>query len=140
MRGVMVAGIAVGVLALAACNNVTAGTPMADPDQTGITTTTTTTTRSTSPTWMPLPPPVSTGTPAPGGAATPPPNGMATTCSEYSTMDDATKRGMVDLLGDNGYPGMKRNPLLWTSFIGTMCVIAPPGSTVVDAINNKVPG
>jgi hypothetical protein len=129
----MLAVVAAAVVVLAGCTNVTTGTPMADPDQTGITTTTTTTTTSSE---RPAP------SPAPGnsGESTPPPHGMATTCQEYSTLDDATKMGMVELLGDNGYPGLKRNPFLWVSFVGAMCVLADPGATVVEAINKKAPG
>lgn len=134
----MAAGLAVAAIGLAGCSNVTAGTPMADPDQTGMTTTTTTKrtpTRTAAPPSTPLVPP-----PSPGGASTPPPNGMSTTCTEYSSMDEATQRGMVDLLAENGYPGMKRNPFIWVSFIGAMCALAERDATVVEAINNKIPG
>ncbi|OBC12970.1 hypothetical protein A5784_31925 [Mycobacterium sp. 852013-50091_SCH5140682] len=138
MRRSMTAVIATAAICLAGCTEVTAGAPMADPDQTGITTTTTTTSRPRpTPTSNPLPPEVTPGTSA---ASTPPPNGMSTTCDEYSAFDDPTKMGMVQLLGDNGYPGLKKNPFLWVSFIGAMCVLADPGATVVQAINKKVPG
>jgi hypothetical protein len=129
--------IVAAVVGLAGCTNVTTGTPMADPDQTGITTTTTTSSQRPTPTDNPLPPEV---TPGNSGDSTPPPNGMSTTCQEYSTMDDATKMGMIELLGDNGYPNLKRNPFLWVSFVGAMCVLADPGTTVVEAINKKAPG
>ncbi|MFV8054194.1 hypothetical protein [Mycobacterium sp. 48b] len=139
MRLWIVTGIVVAGLALSGCSAVTAGTPMADPDQTGISTTTTTTTRRPSATASPstpvFPPPGTSG-----GASTPPPNGMATTCREYATMDEATQLGMVELLVQNGYAGMKKNPYIWTSFIGAMCVLGDRDATVVDAINKKVPG
>ncbi|WP_166908809.1 hypothetical protein [Mycobacterium sp. DL440] len=134
----IVAGIVVAGFALSGCSTVTAGTPMGDPDQTGISTTTTTKRRPTN-TAAPSTPVV----PRPGtssGASTPPPNGMSTTCREYSSMNEATQLGMVELLVENGYAGMKKNPFLWTSFIGAMCVLADRDSTVVDAINKKVPG
>ncbi|MBP2454435.1 hypothetical protein [Mycolicibacterium lutetiense] len=55
-------------------------------------------------------------------------------------MDEATQLGMVELLAANGYAGMKKNPFLWTSFIGAMCVLGDRDATVVEAINKKVPG
>ncbi|MFV8166825.1 hypothetical protein ACNQVK_32745 [Mycobacterium sp. 134] len=139
MRLRIVTGIVVAGFALSGCSAVTAGTPMADPDQTGISTTTTTTTRRPSGTASPSTPVFpSPGTT--GGASTPPPNGMSTTCREYASMDEATQLGMVELLVKNGYPGMKKNPYIWTSFIGAMCVLGDRDATVVDAINKKVPG
>lgn len=142
MRQRIVVGIVVAGFALSGCSTVTAGTPMADPDQAGIsiTTTSTPTTKrrpgaTAAPSAPVFPPPG-----ARGGASTPPPNGMATTCREYSSMDEATQLGMVELLAKNGYAGMKRNPYIWTSFIGAMCVLGDRDATVVEAINNKVPG
>lgn len=137
MRRVMVTGVALGFLTLTGCSSVVTGTPMADPAQTGVTTTTTTTTRST-PTWSPTTEPPSPS--SSGGASTPPPNGMSTTCTEFDSMDDATKQGMVELLADNGYPGMARNPALWTTFIGIKCKYAPAGSSVVAALEAEIPG
>lgn len=134
----IVAGIAVAGFALSGCSTVTAGTPMGDPDQTGISTTTTTK-RRPSDTAAPSTP-VFPGPGASGGASTPPPNGMSTTCREYASMDEATQLGMVELLVKNGYAGMKKNPYIWTSFIGAMCVLGDRDATVVDAINKKVPG
>jgi hypothetical protein len=146
MRRLMVAGLAVAAVGLAGCTTVTAGTPMADPAQTGITTTkrSPSSTTKRTPTRTPTAAPRTPLFPPPGGGGTgpssPPPNGMATTCREYASMDEATKLGMVELLGENGYPGLKRNPMLWVTLVGTMCVIAPdPGSTVVDAINRQPP-
>ncbi|MCV7285217.1 hypothetical protein H7J87_07735 [Mycolicibacterium wolinskyi] len=142
MQRLMVAGLAAAAIGLAGCSNVTAGTPMADPDQTGISTTTTTKrtpTRTASPS-TPLLPPPSPGGGGPSGASTPPPNGMSTTCTEYASLDEATQRGMVDLLSENGYPGMKKNPFIWVSFIGAMCALSDRDATVVEAINKKVPG
>ncbi|QRY47849.1 hypothetical protein JVX93_14305 [Mycolicibacterium boenickei] len=139
MRLWIVTGIVVTGFALSGCGAVTAGTPMADPDQTGISTTTTTTKRPPSGTASPSTPVFpSPGTS--GGASTPPPNGMSTTCREYASMDEATQLGMVELLAKNGYAGMKKNPYIWTSFIGAMCVLGDRDATVVDAINKKVPG
>ena len=135
MQRSMTAVIATAAICLAGCTDVTAGSPMADPDQTGITTTTTTTTTTTS-----SPRLTPSRTPSSSGDSTPPPNGMSTTCDEYAAFDDPTKMGMVQLLGDNGYPGLKKNPFLWVSFIGAMCVLADPGATVVQAISKKVPG
>ena len=138
MRQRIVVGIIVAGFALSGCSTVTVGTPMADPDQTGISTPTTTKRRpsTTAAPSTPAFPSPGTG----GGTSTPPPNGMSTTCREYSTMDEATQLGMVELLAKNGYAGMKKNPYIWTSFIGAMCVLADRDATVVDAINKKVPG
>ena len=136
MRLRIVTGIVVAGFALSGCSTVTAGAPMADPDYTGISTTTT---RRPSGTASPSTPVL----PSPGtsrGASTPPPNGMSTTCREYASMDEATQLGMVELLVENGYTGMKKNPYTWTSFIGAMCVLGDRDATVVDAINKKVPG
>lgn len=146
MRQRIVVGIVVAGFALSGCSTVTAGTPMADPDQAGISITTST---STTPTTTTRRRPGSTAAPsapvfpspgARGGESTPPPNGMSTTCREYSSMDEATQLGMVELLAENGYAGMKRNPYIWTTFIGAMCVLGDRDATVVEAINNKVPG
>ncbi|WP_454788264.1 hypothetical protein [Mycolicibacterium lutetiense] len=133
----IVAGIVVAGFALSGCSTVTAGTPMGDPAQTGISTTTTTKrpTNTAAPSTPVVPRPG-----ASGGASTPPPNGMSTTCREYVSMDEATQLGMVELLAENGYTGMKKNPYIWTSFVGAMCVLADRDATVVDAINKKVPG
>lgn len=145
MRRLMVAGLAVAVVGVAGCATVTEGTPKADPAQVRIaksenapsTTRRTPTGTPTAAPRTPLFPPPSAGR---SGPSAPPPNGMATTCREYASMDEATKLGMVELLGDNGYPGLKRNPMLWVALVGTMCVIAPsPSTTVVDAINRKPP-
>ncbi|MEV0668763.1 hypothetical protein [Mycobacterium sp. NPDC050441] len=138
MRRRIVVGIVVAGFALSGCSTVTAGTPMGDPDQTGISTTTTTKRRPTN-TAAPSSP-VIPRPGASGGASTPPPNGMSTTCREYVSMDEAAQRGMVELLAENGYVGMKKNPLLWTSFVGAMCTLADRDATVVEAINKKVPG
>ncbi|WP_158166296.1 hypothetical protein [Mycolicibacterium smegmatis] len=150
MRRLTVAGLAFGLVGalvgVTGCATVTEGTPTADPAQVRIaqsesapTTTRRTPTRTPSAApRTPLFPPPSAGGSA--GPSKPPPNGMATMCREYASMDDATKLGMVELLGDNGYPGLKRNPLLWVTLVGTMCVLAPsPSTTVVDAINRKPP-
>ncbi|AKS30716.1 hypothetical protein [Mycolicibacterium goodii] len=145
MRRLMVAGLAVALVGVAGCTTVTEGTPEADPAQVRIaksedtpsTTRRTPTRTATAAPPTPLFPPPGAGK---AGPSTPPPNGMSTTCREYASMDEATKLGMVELLGDNGYPGLKRNPLLWVAFVGTMCVIAPsPDITVVEAINRKPP-
>ncbi|MBU8808511.1 hypothetical protein [Mycolicibacterium goodii] len=145
MRRLMVAGLAVAMVGIAGCTTVTEGTPKADPAQVRIaqsesapsTTRRTPTRTPTAAPRTPLFPPPSAGS---GGPSTPPPNGLATTCREYASMDEATKLGMVELLGDSGYPGLKRNPLLWVTLVGTMCVIAPnPDTTVVDAINREPP-
>lgn len=142
MRLRIMAGIVVAGFALSGCSTVTAGTPMGDPDQTGISTTTTTRPRPsyTAAPSAPAFPSPRTGGGTSGGASTPPPNGMSTTCREYASMDEATQLGMVELLAKNGYAGMQKNPFLWTSFIGAMCVLADRNSTVVEAINKKVPG
>ncbi|MBU9762874.1 hypothetical protein FR943_03255 [Mycobacterium sp. TNTM28] len=129
-------GIALGV-GLTGCSTTTAGTPMADPDQTGLSTTTTKRT----PSWTTEPSRPSLPGPRTGGvAATPPPNGMSTTCREYVGLDESTQLGMVELLGENGYAGMKRNPFLWISYIRVKCVLADRDATVVEAINEKTPG
>ncbi|MDG5785848.1 hypothetical protein [Mycolicibacterium fortuitum] len=97
MRLRIVTGIVVAGVVLSGCSNVTAGTPMADPDQTGISTTTTTKRRpssTASPSTPAFPSPGSSGR-----ASTPPPNGMSTTCREYASMDEATQLGMVELGG-----------------------------------------
>lgn len=132
------AGLVVAGFALSGCSSVTAGSPMGDPDQTGISSTPTTTRRPSGTAAPSIPAFPSPGTS--GKAGTPPPNGMSTTCREYSSMDEDGQLGMVELLVKNGYAGMKKNPYIWTSFIGAMCTLADRDATVVDAINKKVPG
>ncbi|WP_233213324.1 hypothetical protein [Mycobacterium hubeiense] len=113
--------VALAVVALAGCSDVTPGRPMADPDQTGLTTTTTTTT-TTPPRESPR---------APGG---PPPEGLAaTTCGDYVSMDDAAKREVIEAIGeDNELVGM--NPELWVGVADMMCAFTEKSTLVRDAV------
>ncbi|MGV0746095.1 hypothetical protein [Mycolicibacterium sp. XJ870] len=124
MQRLVVAGIALAVIGLAGCSNVTSGTPMADPDQTGISTTTTRTTpRTTTP-----------SAPDSPTAPTPPPAGMAgTTCGEYLDMDEATKRQVIAAIGEENEL-VEMNPELWISMADMMCSFTPPATLVRDAV------
>ncbi|MGV9802542.1 hypothetical protein ACWDTP_31280 [Mycobacterium sp. NPDC003449] len=120
---VMVAGLVVAAIGLAGCSNVTAGTPMADPDQTGITTTTTTRppTRPTLPT-------------APPTASTPPPAGMAgTTCGAYLGMDQETKHQVIGAIGQDSEL-FSRNPELWVGMADMLCAFTPKEVLVRDVL------
>lgn len=128
MRRWMVAGLAVAAVGLAGCDDVTAGTPMADPDQTGISTPSTTS--RSSPTTRPRAPDSS-------APATPPAPGMAsTTCGEYVTMDEETKRQVIVAIGqENELIGM--NPELWKGMADMMCTFTDKSTPVKDAVTGE---
>ncbi|MDV3125682.1 hypothetical protein M1247_12215 [Mycobacterium sp. 21AC1] len=127
MRRLMVAGLAVAAIGLAGCSTVTDGQPMADPDQTGITTPTTT---RPAPTTTPRTPrsPTATKPPAPGMAST--------TCGDYLEMDEATKREVIAAIGaDNELIGM--NPELWIGMADMMCRFTDKTTLVRDAVTGE---
>lgn len=120
----LVTGLCAAVVTLSACSNVTSGTPMADPDQTGLTTTTTTTPTTTSPS-----PTRGTRPPAP-----PPPGGLAdTTCGDFVDMDDATQRQVIDAIGETNEL-IALNPELWVGMAEAVCTFSEPETPVRDVV------
>jgi hypothetical protein len=118
---------AVATLTVAGCSNVTTGTPMADPDQTGQTTTAT----SPSPTTRARVPDPTTPGPRPPGA---PPAGLAdTACGEYIDMDAATQRQVIEAIGEQNEL-VALNPELWITMASAMCTFADPAALVKDAV------
>lgn len=135
VRRWMLTGCAVAALALAGCTNLTTGTPMADPDQTGLTTTTTTTPSTTTRARVPDPTlPPAPGTPGRPPAPGAPPTGLAaTTCGQYIDMDEATQREVINAIGrQNELVGL--NPELWITLASAMCTFADPATLVEDAV------
>lgn len=133
VRGWILTGCAVAAL-VAGCSNVTTGTPMADPDQTGISSTTTATQSPTTRARVPDPTtsaaPGAPGAPAPGG----PPTGLAaTTCTDYVNMDEATQRQVITAIGEQNEL-VRLNPELWITMASAMCTFAQPGTLVSDAV------
>ncbi|MCV7416770.1 hypothetical protein H7K36_15800 [Mycolicibacterium litorale] len=100
---------------------------MADPDQTGLTTTAT----SPSPTTRARVPDPTTPGPRPPGA---PPAGLAdTTCGEYVDMDEATQRQVIEAIGEQNEL-VALNPELWITMANAMCTFADPATLVKDAV------
>ncbi|MFS0898563.1 hypothetical protein [Mycolicibacterium litorale] len=125
-RWVLVA-CAVAAVTAAGCSNVTTGTPMADPDQTGLSTTAT----SPSPTTRARVPDPTSSAPRPPGA---PPDGLAdTTCGEYVDMDQATQRQVIEAVGEQNEL-VALNPELWITMASAMCTFADPATLVKDAV------
>lgn len=124
---------AVAALTAAGCSNVTTGTPMADPDQTAMSTTTPpTTATSPSPTTRARVPDPTPSAPRPPGA--PAPGGLAaTTCGEYIDMDEATQRKVIEAIGEQNEL-VALNPELWITMASAMCTFADPATAVSDAV------
>jgi hypothetical protein len=121
----------VGVLTAAGCSNVTTGTPMADPDQTGMAATApSTTATSPSPTTRARVPDPTTDAPRPGA----PPAGLAATpCGDYVDMDPATQRQVIEAIGEQNEL-VALNPELWITMASAMCTFADPATLVSDAV------
>ncbi|WP_231644486.1 hypothetical protein [Mycolicibacterium baixiangningiae] len=116
---------------VAGCSNVTTGTPMADPDQTGQTTAPSTSSASPSPTTRARVPDPTTPGPRPPGA---PPAGLAATaCGEYIAMDEATQRQVIVAIGEQNEL-VALNPELWITMASAMCTFADPATLVKDAV------
>ncbi|OBB58726.1 hypothetical protein A5757_15500 [Mycobacterium sp. 852013-51886_SCH5428379] len=99
---------------------------MADPDQTGLSTTTSRPTVPSSTTRARPPDP----TRAPG---TPPTGLAATVCGEYLDMDEATQREVIAAIGENNEL-VRLNPELWVTMAAAMCTFADPSTPVGDAV------
>jgi hypothetical protein len=135
VRRWVLTGCAAVAIAVAGCSNVTTGTPMADPDQTGLSTTSSRPTVPSSTTRARPPDP--TRTPgAPGTPGTPgaPPTGLAATlCSDYIKMDEAAQGDVIAAIGaDNELVAL--NPELWVTMASAMCTFASPSTLVRDAV------
>ncbi|WP_422742467.1 hypothetical protein ACN27E_14650 [Mycobacterium sp. WMMD1722] len=139
VRRWLLTGCVAAALAVAGCTNVTTGTPMADPDQTGLSSPTSpsTTTRAR--------PPDATGAPGlpgipglPGVPGLPgrggPPTGLAATpCRDYLDMDEAGQREVIAAIGENNEL-VRLNPELWITMASAMCTFADPSTPVGDAV------
>ncbi|MCK0175655.1 hypothetical protein [Mycolicibacterium sp. F2034L] len=126
VRRWVLTGCAAAAVVVAGCTNVTTGTPMADPDQTGLSTTTSRSTVPSSTTRARPPDP----TRAPG---TPPTGLAATVCGEYLDMDEATQREVIAAIGENNEL-VRLNPELWVTMAAAMCTFADPSTPVGDAV------
>lgn len=116
----------VGALTAAACSNVTTGTPMADPDQTGMSTTE----PGPSPTTRARVPDPTTRAPQPGA----PPAGLAaTTCGDYVGMDPATQRRVIEAIGEQNEL-IALSPELWITMASAMCTFADPATLVSEVV------
>ncbi|CRZ16422.1 hypothetical protein [Mycolicibacterium neworleansense] len=89
MQRVVLSGLVVAAIGLAGCSDVTAGTPMADPAQTAISTTSTPRTTMRPPTERPASP-----------APTMPPGLASTTCGEYDAMDQQGRLAVMKAIGE----------------------------------------
>jgi hypothetical protein len=130
VRGWVLTGCAVVAL-VAGCSNVTTGTPMADPGQTGISTTATATPSPSPTTRARVPDPTTSA--APGAPAAPPTGLAATTCTDYVNMDEATQREVIKAIGEQNEL-VRLNPELWITMASAMCTFAQPGTLVSDAV------
>jgi hypothetical protein len=110
-----------------ACSEVTTGTPMADPDQTGATSTAT----SPSPTTRARVPDRTSTAPRPPGA--PPADLATTTCGDYVGMDQATQRQVIEAIGEQNEL-VALNPELWITMASAVCTFADPATPVKDAV------
>lgn len=127
VRMAYVVGAAIFALQVAGCSNVTTGTPMADPQQIGMTTTT-----SPSPTTRARVPDPTTTAPRPPGA--PAPGGLAdATCGEYVDMDPEAQRQVIEAIGEQNEL-VALNPELWVTMASAMCTFADPATLVKDAV------
>jgi hypothetical protein len=135
VRRWVLTGCAAAAVAVAGCTNVTAGTPMADPDQTGLSTTTSRPTVPSSTTRARPPDPTGApGTPGAPGAPGAPPTGLAATvCGDYVNMDEATQREVIAAIGENNEL-VRLNPELWVTMAAAMCTFADPSTPVGDAV------
>lgn len=135
VRRWVLTGCAVTALAVAGCTNVTSGTPMADPAQTGLTTTSSRPTVPSS-TTRARPPDPTAAPGAPGGPGAPgaPPTGLAATvCSDYLDMDQAAQQDVIAAIGaENELVAL--NPELWITMASAMCTFAEPSTLVRDAV------
>jgi hypothetical protein len=101
---------------------------MADPDQTGVTSSAPPT--SPSPTTRARVPDPTTSAPRPGG----PPAGLAaTTCGDYIGMDPAMQRQVIEAIGEQSEL-VALNPELWITMASAMCTFADPATLVSDAV------
>ncbi|WP_231737573.1 hypothetical protein [Mycobacterium sp. IS-1742] len=117
----------VGALTAAGCSTVTTGTPMADPDQTGLSTPTT----STSPTTRARVPDPTSRAPRPPGA---PGTGLVdTACGDFVGMDPQTQRQVIEAIGEQNEL-VALNPELWITMASAMCTFADPATLVKDAV------
>jgi hypothetical protein len=78
------------------------------------------------------------GTPvaAPGQAGKPlvPADLANATCREYLAMDEATRREVIDAIGDKGNQLITMNPEIWVGVAGALCTFVDPSAPVRDIL------
>ena len=78
------------------------------------------------------------GTPvaAPGeaGKALAPADLLSTTCRQFLTMDDTTRREVITAIGEDGNKFISGNPEVWVGVAGALCSFVDPSAPVRDII------
>lgn len=78
------------------------------------------------------------GTPvaAPGqaGKGLAPADLLSTTCRQFLTMDDATRREVITAIGQDGNKFISGNPEIWVGVAGALCSFVDPSAPVKDII------
>ncbi len=78
------------------------------------------------------------GTPvaAPGqaGKGMVPADLLTTTCSEYLTMDDSTRREVMEAIAKDGNQIVEMNPKLWIGVAAALCGFVAPSAPVKDIV------
>ena len=78
------------------------------------------------------------GTPvaAPGeaGKGLAPADLLSTTCRQFLTMDDPTRREVITAIGQDGNKFISGNPEIWVGVAGALCSFVDPSAPVKDII------
>lgn len=59
---------------------------------------------------------------------------LSTTCRDYVSMKDGTRRDVIIAIGEDGNKLVAANPDLWVGVAAALCTFVDPGAPVRDVI------